>query len=65
MARSSFTETTFCCARCGATFKALAGPYPPAVVVCGDCGLSGSARDVRDGEAALRRARAKSPPGRR
>ncbi len=65
MARSNFTETTFRCARCGTTFKALSGPNAPAVVLCGDCGLSGTASGVRDGETALRRARAMPPAGRR
>jgi len=41
--KSEFQEMQFVCAICGARFKALAGPTPPAVTYCGDCGLRYSA----------------------
>jgi len=47
MSRSDFKETQFVCAICGARFKALAGPTPPAVTYCGDCGLKYSADQLR------------------
>ena len=47
MGRSDFKETQFTCAVCGARFKALAGPTPPAATYCGDCGLKYSADQLR------------------
>ena len=47
MGRSDFKETQFVCAICGAKFKALTGPTPPAVTYCGDCGLKYSADQLR------------------
>jgi transcription elongation factor Elf1 len=47
MGRPGFVETQFVCAICGARFKALAGPNPPATTFCGDCGLRHSPEKLR------------------
>ncbi len=54
MGRSDLKDTSFVCAICGARFEALAGPTPPPVTYCGDCGLKYSSEQLD----AIRRAKA-------
>ncbi len=52
MGRSGFKETSFVCVICGTRFKALAGPTPPKITYCANCGLKYTAEQLD----ALRRA---------